>query len=51
MAGLLGRREIGLLPAGVKNSELISKHVHTIEGVCSSSFILLLRIIIATTGQ
>ena len=32
MPELLGRREIGLLPAGAK-TELIEKHVHTREFV------------------
>jgi len=26
---LLGRREIGLSPAGARTNELITKHVHT----------------------
>jgi len=30
---LLGRREIGLPPAGAKTKELIAKHAHTIRFV------------------
>ena len=48
MPKLLGRREIGLPPAGYKKCELTSKHVHT------SGFVLrrlyLYYVIIVTTG-